>query len=308
MLPKFSVVTPTFNSEVFLAETIESVISQKGDFSIEYILMDGGSTDQTLEIINSYITKLKKNKIAINCKSIDISVFSAKDQGMYDAINKGFEKASGKYYAWINSDDIYLPSAFQTALAAFQKYPEVEWLKGITSYINNRSIIYKAGHCLIYTKSWISLGVYGGASHFIQQDSVFWTATLWGKVQKIDTSYKVAGDFYLWCQFAKHSSLVSINALFSCFRKVEGQLSSDLMLYKAEMDSICSINKLTKLKVKLFNYTEKYFPNCLSCVFHRLLFGQLSFNAIKVTSNGDLRKTAGSYCKVKALLDSEYLD
>ncbi|HEY4500327.1 MAG TPA: glycosyltransferase, partial [Candidatus Paceibacterota bacterium] len=98
---KFSIVTPVYNGQAHIRETIESVLSQEGDFEIEYFIMDGGSTDATVEIVLEYASRDKR-----------VSVFSEKDSGMYDAVNKGFFKATGDVYAYINSDDVYEPGAF----------------------------------------------------------------------------------------------------------------------------------------------------------------------------------------------------
>jgi len=302
MVSKFSIVTPTLNCEEFLSETIESVISQRGNFEIEYIVIDGGSTDGTQYLVEGYQKKLQEKSVLINCKSVEIIFESGKDSGMYGAINKGFEKATGQYYAWINSDDIYLPDAFHTVLRMFQAYPDIKWLKGITSYINNKSAIYKSGMNYIYNKNWITLGVYGRSKQFIQQDSVFWTKDLWNKAGKIDLSYKVAGDFYLWAKFSQHTNLVSVNAYLSCFRKVAGQLSSDLGLYRHEMDSWNILSKKITLKIKAYDFFEKFIPFFAKPLFYRLTFGEHEFDAIKISSNGEFTRTRGSYYKVSSFI------
>jgi glycosyltransferase involved in cell wall biosynthesis len=196
---KFSIVTPCFNSERWIRETIESVLSQSGDFDVEYIIMDGGSTDGTLDIIRKYK---------------DIKLFSEKDAGMYDAINRGFEHATGDIFAYINSDDKYEPGAFRAMAEIFSEYPDIMWLKGVAS------------------------GVYGMQSYHVAQDSVFWRKELWNKVKPIPTKYKLAGDYWLWTQFANFNTLWTASVPASNYRKHKNQLSRDISKYKKEQKEI----------------------------------------------------------------------
>ncbi len=234
---KISVVTPCFNSSKFMLETIESVLFQKGDFELEYIIVDGGSTDGTVEYlkkIDETICKGEKSFAPAKC----FKYISEPDNGMYDAVCKGFSMATGDIFAWINSDDIYLQGALQKVIDSFETFPQIKWLKGITSYIDENSNITSHGKCYIYKRNWIKEGHYGKNLFFIQQDSVFWKRDLWEKVAPIDTRLKLAGDYWLWIKMAEHAELYSLNEFISCFRQREGQLSSEMDKYYAEMDKI----------------------------------------------------------------------
>jgi len=108
-VPRVSIITPSFNQAGFLEQTIQSVFSQNYP-NLEYWIMDGGSTDGSVDIIKKYAHRLA-------------GWVSEKDRGQADAINKGFARATGEVIAWINSDDYYLPGAIARAVAELQKHP-----------------------------------------------------------------------------------------------------------------------------------------------------------------------------------------
>jgi glycosyltransferase involved in cell wall biosynthesis len=118
MLPKISIVTPSFNQAQFLEQTIRSVLDQNYPH-LEYIVVDGGSTDNSVEIIRHYQDKLAY-------------WVSEKDRGQVHAINKGIQKCTGDIFGFINSDDIYLPGTFSAVAEYFQAHPQAEWICGDT--------------------------------------------------------------------------------------------------------------------------------------------------------------------------------
>jgi glycosyltransferase involved in cell wall biosynthesis len=233
------IVTPTFNRATFLEKTLKSVTTQKTASEIHYYIMDGGSTDETIQIINCHIKDNTNQKIKIG-------LFIGKDQGMYDAIYKGFAKGHGDIMGWINSDDIYLPSALHTVETIFESYKEVNWIIGIPAQVNEFDAITGIHFGFpLKTRQGIQRGIYNFKNSrrlcpTIQQDAVFWRRSLWNKLpdaffEKFRSS-KYAGDLFLWQELAKHSGLYHVKSVLSCFRRHGNQLTNDLNKYAVEMN------------------------------------------------------------------------
>lgn len=282
---KFTIVTPTFNSERYISPTIESVLLQQGCFNIDYIVVDNYSTDSTVDIVRRYQHMISDNKIGSNCNQVTLRLIVDHDEGMYDAINKGFSQAQGDVLAWINSDDIYLPGAFDCVMKALTTFPDVTWIKGTTSYVDLSSRIYEVGKCYLYYRNWINRGIYGRYAYFIQQDSVFWRAQLWNQVGGIDRSLKRAGDYYLWIRFSELTPLISLKYNISCFRKVEGQLSQDVAGYRAECQEIAQPDQRLGKKIQHYFQAESRIPPRLRPYYYLLTFGHQKLRYVFPSDN-----------------------
>lgn len=234
------IVTPTYNRDRFLAETLESVITQKTNGKINYYIMDGGSTDNTMEIAQTW-----KARAQVDNPHLTMDIEIGRDKGMYDAIFKGFNKGSGEVMAWINSDDIYMPHAFNVVSQIFKEHPDIDWISGIPSFINTQSSIIKVRTSLpLKTQLGIRSGIYNFQNTrklcpAIQQDCVFWRRSLWDKLDKNFFSKfrnaKYAGDHFLWSEFAKYAPLCHVECVLSGFRIHESQLTTNLSGYSHEM-------------------------------------------------------------------------
>lgn len=221
---KISIVTPCLNSERYLRDTIGSVISSRGDFELEYIVVDGGSTDSTIEIVKSQEPHLAR-------------WVSEKDKGLYDAIAKGFEMSSGEIMAWINSDDLYFPWTLDLVTRLFAAFPQVEWISTLTpTSVDAGGDIAKIRRLAGFAKRAFLDGVYVGfggvgdprSADFIQQESTFWRRSLWDKAEgpRVLRAYRLAGDFALWSAFVAHADLHGIEAPLGAFRVRDNQLST----------------------------------------------------------------------------------
>jgi len=210
-LPKISIVTPSFNQAPFLEAAIDSVLSQKYP-NLEYIVVDGGSTDGSVEIIRRY-----EKHLHYWC--------SEPDRGQYDAINKGFARSTGEIMAWINSDDMYFPFAFRTVASIFSTLPEVEWLTTLTPGFWDYHG-FSLGYCTFtgFSKRAFLDGHflppgYKGARGTPQQESTFWRRSLWERSGGcLRTEFKLAADFDLWARFYQHAELYTTPSPLGGFR------------------------------------------------------------------------------------------
>lgn len=221
--PLISIITPTFNSEKYIKECIESVLSQTYT-NFEHIIIDGGSTDKTLQIVSDYVGKY------------NMIYLSEADQGMYDAILKGFQRSNGQILCWLNSDDMYFKGALEI-IAKVMSYNNIAWCTGIGSKYDEKGINYGIKrHATVYYPPFLKKGLYDGRTFsIIQQESTFWTRELWNKVNHDEIrTYKYAGDYKLWCLFAQEEELYTVNCVVSGFRKHANQKSSDIEKYREE--------------------------------------------------------------------------
>ena len=208
-LPKISIVTPNFNGARHLEQTILSVLGQNYP-ALEYIVIDGGSTDGSMEIIRKY-----ESRLAFWC--------SEPDEGMYHAILKGFRRSSGEVMAWLNADDMYHPGALSLAGHLFSTFRHMEWLTGCQTWFDVEGRTVRS----CPPRPWTKYDFYRGDYRWIQQESTFWTRRLWDLAgARLDTGLKYAGDFELWLRFFAHAPLHTTNALLGGFRLSGGsQLS-----------------------------------------------------------------------------------
>jgi glycosyltransferase involved in cell wall biosynthesis len=200
--PKISVVTVNYNQEAFIERTLLSVLSQ-GYPNLEYIIIDGGSTDGSVEIIKKYEERL-------------FYWTSEADNGMYHAIQKGFDLSSGEIMAYINSDDLLQPHSLFTVASIFLKNPNLHWLNGIPNNIDEFDRIVFVGEVPKWTKYHYLIGQY----KYIQQEGIFWTRNLWNRAGAcFNLNYKLAGDLELWSRFFSLEKLYYLPILIGSFRR-----------------------------------------------------------------------------------------
>lgn len=247
---RISVVTATFNQASTIEETIVSVLGQNYP-NLQYIIIDGGSTDGTIEIIKKYSDR--------------ISVFiSEPDQGQYFAINKGVALADGEILCWLNGDDLYFPWTLRVVNDLFTKFAEIDWLGGLHAFAGSDGALVKmASHAVAYPAEWIRRGFYSERClGFLQQESMFWRRSLWAKSGGLNTEYRLAADFALWVSFAEHTELVSLSIPLAQFRMLPGiqRSSRHRDRYNAEV----------AMAISMRNPKQSWFPRAMARLDRRL--------------------------------------
>jgi glycosyltransferase involved in cell wall biosynthesis len=234
--PLITVITVVFNGASFLEETILSVIHQSYE-NVEYIVIDGGSIDDSVSIIQNHE------------HAIDYWV-SESDGGMYEALVKGFSVASGEVVCYINAGDLFYPKAFEVVADNFSGN-DIEWLTGLRSVCNENNIITRVETPFRYKAKLIERGVYGKWLPYLQQESTFWKRDLLKYVDfDVLSSLKLAGDYYLWCCFSKKTSVEVINSPLGIFKKHKGQLTESIEGYWSEVNEfVLNKNLLTIMDV-----------------------------------------------------------
>ncbi len=197
--PLVSIVTPSYNQAPFLEETLRSVLDQ--DYPrVEYIVIDGGSTDGSLEIIRKY-----QDRLAL--------WISEPDLGQADAINKGFSQSTGEILAWLNSDDTYAPGAISEAVAFLTEHPEIGMVYGNAYYIDGQGR--RVGRYPARPTDYKGLrrGV-----NTVSQQSMFFRSLLWRMVGPLDPSFYYAMDYDLWVRIAAVTPIAFRDRYWANFR------------------------------------------------------------------------------------------
>ncbi len=238
--PKITVVTPSFNQGEFLEETILSVTGQNYP-NLEYIVCDGGSTDNSIDVIKKY-----EERISWWC--------SEKDKGQTDAINKGFRRATGDIVGWINSDDVMLPNSLFVIADFYKKHPECEFANGVVVDIARDGTILKFTH-LIMSKFFMEHGCYT-----IGQPGMFWKRALFEKLAYLDETFHAKMDIeWLIRNYEADTKVMLLNKPIAAIR-IYGET-------KTAMGGDIWRNDALKIKER---YGGKYSPNNYG--FYRLLF------------------------------------
>jgi len=197
-LPRVSIITPSFNQGRFIEETIRSVLLQ-GYPNLEYIIIDGGSTDDSLEIIRKYERWL--------------SYFvSEKDAGQAHAINKGFSHSTGEFFAWLNSDDIYHKGTVLEAADYLINHPSCDLVYGGVDVVDQDGCFLRQDEALPFSlERFLN-------DNLIAQPSAFFTKSGFDRVGGIDESLHFCMDYDLWLRLATLGSCKSIGKSWSRFR------------------------------------------------------------------------------------------
>jgi glycosyltransferase involved in cell wall biosynthesis len=224
--PKISVVTPSFNQGRYIGDTINSVIEQSYPY-LEHIVVDGGSTDETLEVLQRYRAHLTH-------------VISEPDRGQSDALNKGFRLATGDIFCWLNSDDCFAPGALFAVAMAFSTH-NADIVSGICEVYEDGQLLHRhmsaCGDGPLPLNDLLDLDRGWNAGQFFYQPEVFFSRALWEKAGahvREDCFYSM--DYELWCRFAvEGANLHVIGKPLARFRQHPEQKTADPSKFKAEL-------------------------------------------------------------------------
>jgi glycosyltransferase involved in cell wall biosynthesis len=202
---KITLVTPSLNQGAFVERTIRSVLDQEGDFDLEYLVFDGGSTDGTLDVLRKYEARLR--------------LVVEPDTGQSNAVNKGLRAATGDVVGWLNSDDLLYPGALARVAAAFASRPDLAWLHGRCEIVDehDRPIrrwvsAYKDFRCRRYSRR--SLLV----ENYVSQMTVFWRRSAMERVGFLDESMRYSFDYEYWLRLSALGDPLYIDDRIAAFR------------------------------------------------------------------------------------------
>ncbi len=214
-----SIVTPVYNGMPQIRRTLESMARQSVPF--EHVVMDACSKDGTAEAVREFTPRY------------GVTVVSERDEGLYDAIAKGFARTQGDILAWLNAGDAYMPHTLSLVEWIFATHPEVEWISGIPAYsYEERDAVFTEPMIPVFSQVAIRRGWHNG--HWLphlEQESMFWRRSLWERaggdalLRGKGRGKNYACDYHLWRHFARHARLRTVCSMLSSFTFTHGQIS-----------------------------------------------------------------------------------
>ena len=235
---KISIITTNYNTSKYLERTILSVLNQKGNFELEYIITDGGSTDRSLEIIKKYRDRIK--------------YMSEKDKGQSNGINKGLKMATGDIVAFLNSDDLYTEGALEKVTKYFRDNPKCMWLTGYCQIIDEDNDVikeyitkYKIQKLKKFSIDQLLI------ENCISQPSTFWKREVIEEIGYIDENLHYSMDQDYWARIALKYKLHLIPEYLAQFRFTSNTKTGS-SIEKTLSESRKIAEKYTKKKSVLF--------------------------------------------------------
>jgi glycosyltransferase involved in cell wall biosynthesis len=248
-----SIVTPSYNQGNYLEDTIKSVLSQQGAFFIDYIIMDGGSSDNSVDIIKKYDEILKSGKWKIRCRGITMRWVSEKDRGQTHAINKGFQIATGDIISWINSDDMYCDNAFAAVVGHLTAHPDDSFAYGDGDVIDDHGNLqwewlsrpYDLKILKSYHFPWNEF------TNYIMQQATFWRRNVFDCIGLLDETLHYAMDIEYWIRAgARGLQLCHIPVKLGKFRMIQGtkSLSSATVFWPESLEIFRRFNGAASMR------------------------------------------------------------
>lgn len=250
MKPLVSIITPSYNQGRFIRETIESVLGQDYE-NVEYIVIDGGSTDETLSILNEYKEK--------------IHFISEPDSGQSNAINKGFRMAHGEIVAWLNSDDVYEPGCISNAVEYFINNPNLALVYSDGYIIDDKSNKLKVFEYTQEFDYWKLVNFWD----YIMQPATFFKAEMLKEVGYLDEELNYCMDWDLWIKLASVGEVQYVNECWACSRE-----------YGETKTRTGGFKRLQEIKRLLRKYSKKRNPLGIASYRSSTLYDHLGVNEL----------------------------
>lgn len=270
--PVISIVTPSFNQGKYIEETIRSVLLQHYP-NLEYIIIDGGSTDGTLEIIRKYEPWLAY-------------WVSERDHGQAEAINKGLKHSTGDWLAWLNSDDLYLPGALGHVAQVAADNPTANWIVGITSMCDVALVEQSQYRPYVRTApgldrdfltgTWVDFVCRKKSGVLLPQPSTFWSRLAWVEAGPVNENLRYSMDIDYWARLA-HSgfSPVCVDVKLAAYRQHEKTKTSEGKIPFRQEELVCVqgwVNQSTGNEQRILQRYNDWLAKRILCMKgHRLM-------------------------------------
>lgn len=260
----FCIVTPVRNGAEYLNRAITHIVSQVGDFRIRYHIQDGGSTDGTLDIIRQWEAMLAAGCPLVQCRGVEFSWASEPDNGIYDAINKGFARMDipdDAFMSWCNADDMYLPGVFASLTTMSRDLPELSYIAGAWRFFEHNRVFEFLPSRGPYPQEVMQQYCCDGPMWTQPpQPSIFWKGALWRKAGPLNSKLRYAGDYEYWQRLSLHAECIYWPLSISMCTRHDDQLAKACpspglaTYYMQEKEAICPDKQR---RVFMWNFWKK---------------------------------------------------
>jgi glycosyltransferase involved in cell wall biosynthesis len=261
---KISIVTPSYNQGQFIARTLKSVAIQKSsDYEVEHVVFDGGSTDNTVDVLRSFGDQIRW--------------ISKKDKGQTDAVNQGIKATDGEIIGWLNSDDVYYPDAFETVVAFFKSHPEVDIVYGAADHIGLDDVAFEE----YPTEAWSFDRL--KETCFICQPALFFRRRVVTKYGALDENLNYCMDYAYWLMLGMSGAVFA----YLPHKLAGSRLYADNKTLGSRVKVHAEINSMFKKLLRsvpdrwIFNYAHaKVEPMCDKLTRPRVFVAFIAMTAV----------------------------